>query len=395
MSTRHSTPKRGRGRGQKPRSRVATEAPEVKTAYMQTPGEHYLQHEDVLGGATAQGVQTQTPGGGKISGSGKAQKEKTPDPTKRKSDMGRLSTKKQRLSPRKAGATVIPGAQLPNGGLCKVPKGTMMELIQVRDLEIARLMEELQDYEEEAMVLTYQIHVDANEKAELVAQIEEMSRSMATLQRVGNNLQLAAATGPRLTYWEDGKITALWETMFTKVIEFATRHCSLASDNDHDGLVAYRTDPTNTATGDAGHFGTFDLFMADKATDTFPKIRVCKYYVKKITNNHPARLDPFVGEGRVPELIPTAIIMQILTDEVFNKIRFLLRSEPFWDPMLNPNPNQDKSVLLDTDTSDDFWQKQELNSATNDEGEWITSTWLDHRRIVRVHLLTLPSNRFQ
>lgn len=357
MSTRHTTPRRSRGRGRSARgqkTRDKAPAADVPTTPAAWTTGRVPQIEDFI------------PRGGNILPG------TTPKPTqtpKRKSDMGPSSAKKQRLSPRKAGATVIPGAQLPNGGLRKVPKGTMMELIQVRDLEIARLMEELQDYEEEAMVLTYQIHIDETEKAELEAQINEMSRSMAALQRMGNSLQLSAAQGPKLTYWEDGRITALWHGLFAKVIEFATRHCGQTADNDHDGLAIYRTDPTKTTTGDVGHFGTFDLLMADTASDTFPKIRICKYYVKKITNNHPARLDSFVGEGRVPELIPTAIIMRILTDEVFDKIRFLLRSEPFWDPMLNPNIDQDKPVLLDTDTSDDFWLRQELSSAGKDEGE--------------------------
>lgn len=379
MSTRRSTPGRSRGRGksaggQKTRSKVAKAAglqqPTTWTEDMQPKVVDFPpEYESVLGGATAQESQTQALGGEEVPSVGKAHREQTPDSTKRRSDRGgRSSTKKQRLSPRKAGASVIPGAQLPNGGLRKIPKGTMMELIQVRDLEIARLMEELQDYEEEAMVLTHQIHVDINEKAELEAQVHEMSRSMAALQRVGNSLQLAGASGPRLTYWDDGQIKALWEQLFTKVVEFATTHCGQTADNDYDGLATYRTDPTNTTTGDVGHFGTFDVLMADKAANTSSKIRICQYYVKKITNSYPARLDSFVGEGRVPELIPTTIIMQILTDEVFDKIRFLLRSEPFWDPMLNPNINQDKPVLLDTDTSDDFWLRQELNSANNDEG---------------------------
>lgn len=246
-------------------------------------------------------------------------------------------------------------------------------MIQVRDLEVSRLMEELQNYEDEAMVLTHQIHVMENEKHELDMVIQEMSRDMADMQRATSLMRLSSGIGPRLTYWPDEKILSCWDRLVANVLSFAEDHCSWTIEGGVDGMSQYRPDAWKLGgSAAAGHYGTFEYLMGEQDPKRLAKIRITQSYVRKLTsdglgNFYPARLDSFVGEGRPNELIPAAIIMRILQSEVFDKIRWLLRSEPFWDPMKNPNlaPGVDWQNFEGRMTND-FLVQQERASARDD-----------------------------
>ncbi|KAF8428393.1 hypothetical protein BGX38DRAFT_1278514 [Terfezia claveryi] len=283
------------------------------------------------------------------------------------------SANKKRISPKKTTTMIIPGSQLPNGGKHPLPKGTVMEMIQVRDLEVSRLMEELQNYEDEAMVLTHQIHLMSNEKLELDMQIQEMAKSMADMQRAISHMRLSSAIGPRLTYWADEKIYTYWDRLVNNVLSFAEDHCHWAIEGGIDEMSQYRPDAWKLGGSEkAGHFGTFQHLMDEKDPGVLAKIGITQTYVRKLTsdglgNSYPARLDAFVGEEQPNELIPAAMIMKILQSEVFDKIRWLLRSEPFWDPMQNPNPasNVDWESFTGRMTND-FVVLQERTSARDD-----------------------------
>ena len=298
-------------------------------------------------------------------------------PVKRRSTPGTgQSAKKRRISPKKTATMIIPGSQLPNGAKHPLPKGTVMEMIQVRDLEVSRLMEELQSYEDEAMVLTYQIHAMSNEKMEQDQQIQEMARSMADMQRALSHMRLSSAIGPKLTYWPDEKINTYWDRLVNNVLSFAEDHCHWPDDGGIDGMSQYRPDAWKLGgSGEAGHFGTFQQLMDEKDPTIAAKIGITQSYVRKLTsdglgNSYPARLDAFVGEGQPNELIPAAMIMRILQSEVFDKIRWLLRSEPFWDPMKNPNPTTDVDwESFKGRMTNDFVVLQERTSAYDDPSE--------------------------
>lgn len=298
-------------------------------------------------------------------------------PAKRRGDPGiGPSATKKRISPKKTTTMIIPGSQLPNGGKHALPKGTVMEMIQVRDLEVSRLMEELQNYEDEAMVLTHQIHVMENEKHELEMQIQEMAKDMANMQRATSLMRLSSAIGPRLTYWPDDKILFCWDRLVTNVLSFSEDHCSWATEGGIDGMGQYRPDPWNLGgSAEAGHFRTFENLMGEQDPKRLETVRITQSYVRKLTsdglgNSYPSRLDAFVGEGRPNELIPAAMIMKILQSEVFDKIRWLLRSEPFWDPMKNPTltPDVDWQTFKGRMTND-FLVQQERFSARDDPSE--------------------------
>ncbi|RPB19344.1 hypothetical protein L211DRAFT_853263 [Terfezia boudieri ATCC MYA-4762] len=283
------------------------------------------------------------------------------------------SAQKKKISPKKTTTMIIPGSQLPNGGKHPLPKGTVMEMIQVRDLEVSRLMEELQNYEDEAMVLTHQIHVMSNEKLELDMQIQEMAKSMADMQRAISHMRLSSAIGPRLTYWADEKIYTYWDRLVNNVLSFAEDHCHWAIEGGIDEMSQYRPDAWKLGGSEkAGHFGTFQHLMDEEDPSLLRKIGITQTYVRKLTsdglgNSYPGRLDAFVGEEQPNELVPAAMIMKILQSEVFDKIRWLLRSEPFWDPMQNPNPasNVDWESFRGRMTND-FVVLQERTSAHDD-----------------------------
>lgn len=311
-----------------------------------------------------------------------AQNPTTPDTKKRRYGPGTgPSWLKKRTSPKKSETMIIPGSELPNGGRYALPKGTMMEMLQTRDLEVNRLMEELQDYEDEAMVLSHQIYVATSENYELRMQVQEMSASMANIQHTASLVKLTNEVGPKLTYWDDYKFESIWNCLFKNVLAFADLHCKWSTESgyDLDGMARYRPNLQKARDGTTGHWGTFKAFMAEDSNEALKKIQKAQFYVRQITSDrqgrrYPARLDAFIGDGKANELIPTAIIMKILQTEIFDKIRWLLRSEPFWDPMQNPSlPGSrgaaDRPVNLRVDSSEDFLVKQEHTSAQDDQSE--------------------------
>jgi len=309
---------------------------------------------------------------------GKQESEAPATPVKRRrSSTGTgPSAKKRRISPKKTTTMIIPGSQLPNGAKHPLPKGTVMEMIQVRDLEVSRLMEELQNYEDEAMVLTQQIHIMSNEKLERDQQIQEMARSMADMQRAISHMRLSSAIGPRLTYWPDEKIKTYWDRLVNNVLSFAEDHCHWTIEGGADGMSQYRPDAWKLGgSAEAGHFGTFQNLMNEQEPSRLAKIGITQSYVRKLTsdglgNSYPARLDSFVGEGQPNELIPAAMIMRILQSEVFDKLRWLLRSEPFWDPMRNPNRTSEVDwQSFKGRMTNDFVVLQERTSAHDDPSE--------------------------
>ncbi|KAF8473288.1 hypothetical protein BDZ91DRAFT_790070 [Kalaharituber pfeilii] len=241
----------------------------------------------------------------------------------------------KRSSPRKVNSRTIPGSRVANGRFCLMPKGMTMELLQARDMEITRLVEEIQDYEDEATVLSHELYVAGNENSSLRMQIQEMSKDMVGLQRAYNDIRLAiTASGPNVKYRSDADIKTIWDRLVRLVIDFATDHCIIDDDADYDPFNSYRTPQLN---------GTFELFCGSE----LDRNKIPIIYIHKVTHGVPARLDQLLY--RHQDLIAASIIMDILTDEVFDKVRYLIRSEPFWDPMkaaFLQNPTQDEAGNL-------------------------------------------------
>lgn len=288
-----------------------------------------------------------------------------------------VSVKRRKVSPRKSSAQIIPAPKLPNGQFVKVPKGSMMELLQVRDVEIERLMEELRDYEEEATVLTHQIFLENSENRSLKFHTQQLGKQMAAVQRSAMNIKLTHEAGPPLKYYEDFEINIIYEKLVQSVLRFAHAHCARhdsdvhpSLDNDWHPLVEFETKSC---------YGTFDNFSKSKNHNH----RISIKYIDKITHSNPARLDScFANEYW--DMPPAAIIMEILTEEVFNKIRYLIQSEPFWDPVqaaLSEDPVIGKDgkpyqrpgafSWPDITVTPDYLLQQEARSATNDAGRSI------------------------